>query len=89
MYTIILYELIIFKKELSNNKTINKKYFKELYKIKNVDIKNLNDKIIKLKMMYKDNKYIIDFIKDDNINYIELLNKKSYKDYIKYINNKE
>ena len=86
MYTVILYELIIFKKELANNKTINKKYFKELYKIKNVDIKNLNDKIIKLKMMYKDNKYIIDFIKDDNINYIELLNKKSYKDYIKYIN---
>ena len=86
MYTVILYELIIFKKELANNKTINKKYFKELYKIKNVDIKNLNDKIIKLKMMYKDNKYIIDFIKDNNINYIELLNKKSYKDYIKYIN---
>lgn len=86
MYTIILYELIIFKKELANNKTINKKYFKELYKIKNVDIKDLNNKIIKLKMMYKDNKYIIDFIKDDNINYIELLNKKSYKDYIKYIN---
>jgi hypothetical protein len=86
MYTIILYELIIFKKELANKKTINKKYFKQLYKIKNVDIKNLNDKIIKLKMMYKDNKYIIDFIKDDNINYIELLNKKSYKDYIKYIN---
>ena len=86
MYTVILYELIIFKKELANNKTINKKYFKELYKIKNVDIKDLNNKIIKLKMMYKDNKYIIDFIKDDNINYIELLNKKSYKDYIKYIN---
>lgn len=86
MYTIILYELIIFKKELSNNKTINKKYFKELYKIKNIDIKDLNNKIIKLKMMYKDNKYIIDFIKDNNINYIELLNKKSYKDYIKYIN---
>lgn len=86
MYTVILYELIIFKKELANNKTINKKYFKELYKIKNVDIKDLNNKIIKLKMMYKDNKYIIDFIKDNNINYIELLNKKSYKDYIKYIN---
>lgn len=85
MYTIILYELIIFKKELANNKTVTKKYFKELYKIKNVSITDLNNKIIKLKMMYKDNKYIIDFIKDDSISYIELLNKKSYKDYKNYI----
>jgi hypothetical protein len=84
-YNIIVYELIIFKKELSTGRTIQKKYFQKIKTIKNVNIKDISKKIMELKQLYKDSKYIIDFIKDDSIDYFEKLNKKSYNDYIKYM----
>lgn len=84
-YNIIVYELILFKKELSNGKKIQKKYFQKIKTIKSIDIKELSYKIIELKKIYKDTKYIIDFVKNDTIDYIAQLNEKSYKDYIKYM----
>lgn len=83
MYKIIVYELIIFKKPIANNKTITKKYFKKIFQINNITLDKLSEKMIMYKKIYKDNKYIIDFIKDDDFNYIEKLNKKSVKDYNK------
>lgn len=84
-YNIIVYELIIFKKELSTGRKIQKKYFQKIKTVKNIDIKDISNKILELKQIYRDSKYIIDFIKDDTINYIEQLNKKSYKDFINYM----
>lgn len=85
-YNIIVYELILFKKELSNGRKIQKKYFQKIKTIKNVDIKELSYKIIELKKIYKDSKYIIDFMKEnETIDHIATFNKKSYKDYINYI----
>lgn len=83
MYKIIIYELIIFKKPIANNKMITKKYFKKIFQIDNIKNDELSKKMIMYKKIYKDNKYIIDFIKDDEFNYIEKLNKKSIKDYNK------
>jgi hypothetical protein len=84
-YNIIVYELIIFKKELNTGRMITKKYFQKIKTIKNINIKDISKKILELKNIYRDSKYVIDFIKDDSINYIDQLNKKSYNDYIRYM----
>ena len=85
-YKIIVYELIIFKIE-QNNRIINKKYFKKIFSIDNVNVNDLSKTILDLKKRYKDNKYIIDFITNDNVDYIGLINKRSEKQYIEYIKN--
>lgn len=84
-YSIIVYELILFKKELSTGRKIQKKYFQKIKIIKDIDIKDISKKVLELKQLYRDSKYIIDFIKDNSINYIEQLNKKSYRDFINYM----
>lgn len=85
IYNIIIYELIIFKIKQNNNRMITKKYFQKIKTIENIDIKDLSNKIIKLKKIYRDNKYIIDFNNGHNIDYIEKLNNKSYKYYVNYV----
>lgn len=85
-YKIIVYELIIFKIE-QNNRIINKRYFKKIYSINDVNVDDLSKTILDLKKRYKDNKYIIDFITDDNVDYIGLINKRSERQYIEYIKN--
>ena len=85
-YKIIVYELIIFKIQ-QNNRIINKRYFKKIYSINDVDVNDLSKTILDLKKRYKDNKYIIDFMTDDNVDYIGLINKRSERQYIEYIKN--
>ena len=85
IYNIIIYELIIFKIKQNNDRMITKKYFQKIKTIENIDIKDLSNKVIELKKIYRDSKYIIDFNNGNNINYIEQLNNKSYKYYIDYV----
>ena len=85
-YKIIVYELIIFKIQ-QNNRIINKRYFKKIYSINDVDVNDLSKTILDLKKRYQDNKYIIDFMTDDNVDYIGLINKRSERQYIEYIKN--
>ena len=86
MYKIIIYKLIIFKKQLANNKTINKKYFQKIKTINNINDKELTKIFIDYKKIYKDNCYIFSIIKENEIDfYINNLNEKSKKYYYEYM----
>ena len=86
MYKIIIYKLIVFKKQLANNKTINKKYFQKIKTINNINNKELTKTFIDYKKIYKDYCYIFSILKENETDfYINNMNEKSYKDYIKYI----
>lgn len=86
MYKIIIYKLIIFKKQLANNKTINKKYFQKIKTINNINNKELTKIFIDYKKIYKDYCYIFSILQENETDfYIDNMNEKSYKDYIKYI----
>lgn len=85
MYKIIVYELIVFEVK-QVNKTIKKRYFQKIKTLHNIDIKNLSKEFLQVKNKYKDFKYIISEIKENqNDWYIENLNKKSEKAYKEYI----
>lgn len=86
MYKIIIYQLIIFKIKQNNNRIITKRYFQKIKTINKIDIKELSYKMIEYKKIYKDNCYIFNMLKEDEEdNYFNNLNKKSYNDYKKYI----
>lgn len=84
MYKIIIYELIIFKVE-QRGRTIKKRYFQKIMSVPDVSIKDLSKMMIDLKQRYKDNKYIIDFIGNNEIDLIEKMNEKSKKAHKEYI----
>lgn len=60
MYKIIISEVIIHKIE-QKNRTITKKQFVKIKEIYNVNKKDLSERVIALKKLYRDFKYIIDF----------------------------
>ena len=60
MYKIIISEVIINKIE-QKNRTITKKQFVKIKEIYNIDKKDLSERVIALKKLYRDFKYIIDF----------------------------
>lgn len=60
MYKIIVKELIIHKIQ-QKNRTITKRQFIKIKEINNININDLSKKVIDLKKVYKDFKYIIDF----------------------------
>ena len=60
MYKIIISEVIIHKIE-QKNRTITKKQFVKIKEIYNINKKDLSEKVIALKKLYRDFKYIIDF----------------------------
>lgn len=82
MYKIIIYKLIIFKVK-QNNREITKRYFNKIKVINNINIKDLSNKNIEYKKIYKDNCYIFSILREEEKNdwYIENLNEKSKKDY--------
>lgn len=80
-YKIIIYKLILFKVE-QKNRFITKKYFKTIDTIHNINIKDLSNKVIEYKKIYKDNCYIFSTIKENqNDWYFEKQNEKSKKYY--------
>lgn len=86
MYKIIIYQLIIFKIRQNNNRIITKKYFQKIKTINNIDIKDLSYKMIEYKKIYKDNCYIFNMLKqNEEDDYFNNLNKKSYNEYKKYV----
>lgn len=60
MYKIIISEVIINKIE-QKNRTITKKQFVKIKEIYNINKKDLSERVIALKKLYRDFKYIIDF----------------------------
>ena len=60
MYKIIISEVIIHKIE-QKNRTITKKQFVKIKEIYNINKKDLSERVIALKKVYRDFKYIIDF----------------------------
>lgn len=60
MYKIIISEVIIHKIE-QKNRTITKKQFVKIKEIYNINKKDLSERVIALKKLYRDFKYIIDF----------------------------
>lgn len=86
LYKIIVYELIVFKVQ-QKNRTIEKKYFKEIEVIKDIPLKELAKKMIELKQSkYKDFKYIlVDLGANESNWYIQSLNAKSEKAYFQRI----
>ena len=60
MYKIIISEVIINKIE-QKNRTITKKQFVKIKEISNINKKDLSERVIALKKLYRDFKYIIDF----------------------------
>lgn len=60
MYKIIISEVIINKIE-QKNRTITKKRFVKIKEIYNINKKDLSERVIALKKVYRDFKYIIDF----------------------------
>lgn len=60
MYKIIISEVIIHKIE-QKNRTITKKRFVKIKEIYNINKKDLSERVIALKKVYRDFKYIIDF----------------------------
>lgn len=60
MYKIIISEVIINKIE-QKNRTITKKQFVKIKEIYNINKKDLSERVIALKKVYRDFKYIIDF----------------------------
>ena len=60
MYKIIISEVIINKIE-QKNRTITKKQFVKIKEIYNINKKDLLERVIALKKVYRDFKYIIDF----------------------------
>lgn len=85
MYKIIIYKLIIFKVK-QNNREITKKYFNKIKVINDINIKDLSNKNIEYKKIYKDNCYIFSILKqEEEDHYINNLNNKSKKDYKIYL----
>lgn len=60
MYKIIISEVIIYKIE-QKGRTITKKRFVKIKEIYNINKKDLSERVIALKKLYRDFKYIIDF----------------------------
>ena len=60
MYKKIISEVIIHKIE-QKNRTITKKQFVKIKEIYNINKKDLSERVIALKKLYRDFKYIIDF----------------------------
>ena len=60
MYKIIISEVIKNKIE-QKNRTITKKQFVKIKEIYNINKKDLSERVIALKKVYRDFKYIIDF----------------------------
>ena len=60
MYKIIISEVIINKIE-QKGRTITKKRFVKIKEIYNINKKDLSERVIALKKLYRDFKYIIDF----------------------------
>lgn len=60
MYKIIISEVIIHKIE-QKGRTITKKQFVKIKEIYNINKKDLSERVIALKKVYRDFKYIIDF----------------------------
>lgn len=86
MYKIIIYKLIVFKIKQNNNRIITKRYFQKIKTINKIDIKELSNKMMEYKKIYKDSFYIFNMLKEnEEDDYFNNLNKKSYKDYKKYI----
>jgi len=84
-YKIIIYKLIIFKIK-QGQRIITKKYFQRIKTIKDIDIKDLSNKNIELKKLYRDNFYIFSILKEDEDDtYFNNLNNKSYKYYVDYV----
>ena len=84
-YKIIIYKLIIFKIK-QGQRIITKKYFQRIKTINDIDIKDLSNKNIEYKQIYKDNCYIFSMLKEDEEDtYFNNLNNKSYKYYVDYI----
>lgn len=84
-YKIIIYKLIIFKIK-QNQRTITKKYFQRIKTINDIDIKDLSQKVIEYKKIYKDNCYIFSTIKENDVDwYFDNLNEKSKKYYYEYM----
>ena len=60
MYKIIVKELILHRIE-QKNRVITKKQFIKIKEIKNINVNELSKRVIDLKKIYKDFKYIIEF----------------------------
>lgn len=84
-YKVIIYELIIFKVKQTTERTITKRYFQKIKSVSDVSIQNLSKTMLELKQKYNDNKYIIDFIGDNEVDLIAKMNEKSEKAYKKYV----
>lgn len=84
-YKIIIYKLIVFKIR-QGTRDITKKYFQKVKTINNINIKELSQKNIEYKKIYKDNCYIFNMLKENEEDtYFNNLNNKSYNYYKKYI----
>lgn len=84
-YKIIIYKLIVFKIKQGSREII-KKYFQKIKTINNINIKDLSNKMIEYKKIYKDNCYIFNMLKENEEDkYFNNLNNKSFEYYKKYI----
>jgi len=84
-YKIIIYRLIIFKVQ-QQKREIKKRYFQKIKTINDIDTKDLSNKNIELKKLYRDNFYIFSILKEDEDDtYFNNLNNKSYKYYVDYV----
>lgn len=84
-YKIIIYKLIVFKIK-QGTREIKKRYFQKIKTINNIDIKELSQKNIEYKKIYKDNYYVFSILKEnENDTYFNNLNNKSYKYYVDYV----
>lgn len=84
-YKIIIYKLIIFKIR-QGHRIITKKYFQRIKTVNNINIKDLSNKNIELKKIYRDNCYVFNMLKENEEDtYFNNLNNKSYKYYVDYV----
>jgi len=84
-YKIIIYRLIIFKVQ-QQKREIKKRYFQKIKTINDIDTKDLSNKNIELKKIYRDSQYIFSILKEDEDDtYFNNLNNKSYKYYVDYV----
>lgn len=85
-YKIIIYKLIIFKIK-QGKRIITKKYFQRIKTINSIDIKELSNKNIEYKKIYKDNCYVFSILRENEKDtYFDNLNDKSYRYYVDFIN---
>ena len=78
--------MIIFKIKQNNDRMITKKYFQKIKTINKINIKDLSNKMIEYKKIYKDNCYIFNMLKENEKDtYFNNLNNKSYNYYADYV----